>query len=73
MHTLTKILDDETDACTPNETVIIRPRDKPEMTLKILHLFLVCRRLHKIAKGTDTEVDREDHRVARSLAKHNGY
>ena len=65
----TSIIKDEIKNVVPIKTVLIRPNDKPGMTAHVRKLFRRCHRLHKIAMTTKSDVDIENHKQARRLAK----
>ena len=69
-ETFTALLKDEIKNVIPIKTVLIRPNDKPGTNGHVQKLFRKCHRLHKIAMKSKSEIDIENHRIARREAKH---
>ena len=69
-ETFTTLLKDEIKNVIPTKTVLIRPNDKPGMNGHVRKLFRKCHCLHKIAMKSKSEIDSDNHRIARREAKH---
>ena len=60
-YVFSQILNDELNNCIPVKEVLIRVKDKPDMTSAVRNLFRKCHRLHKNAQRTKNQLDIELH------------